>query len=56
LHSDERTAISKKPDKLIAQELQSLREEDKPTPDLVFRDPYVLDFLGLKDTYREDKR
>ena len=23
------------------------------TPDLVFRDPYVLDFLGLKDTYAE---
>jgi predicted nuclease of restriction endonuclease-like (RecB) superfamily len=49
----ERTAISKKPEKLIAHELQSLREEDKLTPDLVFRDPYVLDFLGLKDTYSE---
>lgn len=23
------------------------------TPDLVFRDPYLLDFLGLADTYRE---
>jgi hypothetical protein len=23
------------------------------TPDLVFRDPYVLDFLGLADTYSE---
>ena len=49
----ERTAISKKPDKLIKQELKSLREEDKLTPDLVFRDPYFLDFLGLKDTYAE---
>ncbi len=49
----ERTAISKKPDKLIRQELKQLREEDKVTPDLVFRDPYVLDFLGLKDTYAE---
>jgi predicted nuclease of restriction endonuclease-like (RecB) superfamily len=49
----ERTAISKKPEKLIAQELQALREEDRLTPDLVFRDPYVLDFLGLKDTYSE---
>ena len=47
----ERTALSKKPDKLIRQELAALREEDKLTPDLVFRDPYVLDFLGLKDTY-----
>ena len=49
----ERTALSKKPDKLIRQELAALREEDKLTPDLVFRDPYVLDFLKLKDTYSE---
>ena len=34
-------------------ELQALREEDKLTPDMVFRDPYMLDFLGLKDTYSE---
>jgi predicted nuclease of restriction endonuclease-like (RecB) superfamily len=49
----ERTALSKKPDKLIRQELDALRQEDKLTPDLVFRDPYILDFLGLKDTYGE---
>lgn len=49
----ERTALSKKPDKLIRQELDALRAEDKLTPDLVFRDPYILDFLGLKDTYAE---
>jgi predicted nuclease of restriction endonuclease-like (RecB) superfamily len=49
----ERTTISKKPDKLIKQELAALRSEDKLTPDLVFRDPYILDFLGLKDTYAE---
>ncbi len=49
----ERTAISKKPEKLIEQELKALREEDALTPDLVFRDPYLLDFLGLKDTYSE---
>jgi predicted nuclease of restriction endonuclease-like (RecB) superfamily len=49
----ERTAISKKPEKLIAQELTTLRKEDRLTPDLVFRDPYVLDFLGLRDTYSE---
>lgn len=49
----ERTALSKKPDKLISRELKALREEDKLTPDLVFRDPYLLDFLGLKDTYAE---
>lgn len=49
----ERTALSKQPDRLIATELKKLREEDRLTPDLVFRDPYVLDFLGLKDTYAE---
>ena len=49
----ERTALSKKPDKLIREELDTLRAEDKLTPDLVFRDPYFLDFLGLKDRYLE---
>lgn len=49
----ERTALSRKPEKLIRQELAALREEDRLTPDLVFRDPYFLDFLGLKDTYQE---
>ncbi len=49
----ERTALSKKPAKLAAMELQKLREEDKLTPDLVFRDPYLLDFLGLKGAYSE---
>ena len=38
----ERTALSRKPDKLIAQEIKTLREENKLTPDLVFRDPCIL--------------
>jgi predicted nuclease of restriction endonuclease-like (RecB) superfamily len=49
----ERTALSKKPALLIEQELAALRTEDRLTPDLVFKDPYVLDFLGLRDTYSE---
>jgi predicted nuclease of restriction endonuclease-like (RecB) superfamily len=49
----ERTALSKKPDNLIRDELKSLKETDKLTPDLVFKDPYFLDFAGLKDTYSE---
>ena len=49
----ERTALSKKPDKLIAAELKKLRDDDRLSPDLVFRDPYLLDFLGLQDTYAE---
>ena len=49
----ERTALSKKPSKLIERELKALWDEDRLTPDLVFKDPYVLDFLGLHDTYSE---
>ncbi len=49
----ERTAISKKPEELAKLELQQLKDEDKLSPDLVFRDPYILDFLNLKDVYQE---
>jgi predicted nuclease of restriction endonuclease-like (RecB) superfamily len=49
----ERTALSKKPAKLIEKELSALRTDGTLTPDLVFKDPYVLDFLGLRDTYSE---
>ena len=49
----ERTAVSRKPEKLIAHDLAALRDEDRMTPDLVFRDPYFLDFLGLTGTYAE---
>jgi predicted nuclease of restriction endonuclease-like (RecB) superfamily len=49
----ERTAISRKPDELIQHELRQLEQSDTITEDFVFRDPYILDFLGLKDTYSE---
>ena len=49
----ERTALSKKPEALIVQDLKALREKDLLTPDLVFQDPYLLDFLGLRDTFSE---
>lgn len=49
----ERTAISKKPGETIKNELQQLSDAGQISPDLVFRDPYFLDFLGLKDTYSE---
>jgi predicted nuclease of restriction endonuclease-like (RecB) superfamily len=49
----ERTAISKKPELTIQQDLELLKEEQKLNPDLVFRDPYFLDFLGLNDMYSE---
>jgi len=49
----ERTAISKKPEQTIINDLELLKTEKKMTPDLVFRDPYFLDFLGLKDSFSE---
>jgi len=49
----ERTAISKKPDELARKELSELRDKNTLSPNLVFRDPYVLDFLDLKDTFSE---
>jgi len=49
----ERTAISKKPEQTIINDLEMLGKENQLTPDLVFRDPYFLDFLGLKNSYSE---
>jgi hypothetical protein len=43
----ERTALSRKPELTIAQEIRGLRDENCMTPDLVFQDPYLLNFLGL---------
>jgi predicted nuclease of restriction endonuclease-like (RecB) superfamily len=51
----ERTAIAKKPDQLIRKELAALRETDRLTPDLIFRDPYILDFLKLPAEYSEQE-
>lgn len=49
----ERTTISKKPEETIHNDLKNLNNTGQISPDLVFRDPYFLDFLGLKDTYSE---
>ncbi len=49
----ERTALSKKPESLVEAEIALLREEDRLSPDLVFRDPYFLEFLNLDDRYME---
>jgi len=49
----ERTAISKKPEETIKNEIQALEANKQLTNNLVFRDPYLLEFLGLEDTYSE---
>jgi predicted nuclease of restriction endonuclease-like (RecB) superfamily len=48
----ERTALSKQPDAVIQHELKKITSESM-TPALLFKDPYVLDFLGLHDRYIE---
>lgn len=49
----ERTALSKKPADLALKELKALRHDDVMSPDMVFQDPYLLDFLRLKGSYLE---
>jgi len=49
----ERTALSKKPELLIKEELDALRETGNISPNLLLKDPYLLGFLGLKDRYLE---
>jgi hypothetical protein len=48
----ERTALSKHSEDVVRQELASLRD-GQLSPDLVFRDPYLLDFLGLSGAWSE---
>ena len=48
----QRTALSKKPESVISAEIAKLRD-GQMTPDLVFRDPYLLDLLGLTGAYSE---
>ncbi|WP_228421982.1 PDDEXK nuclease domain-containing protein [Chryseobacterium soldanellicola] len=49
----ERTVISKKPEEVINKELKNWSENNILNPDLIFKDPYFLDFLELKDTFSE---
>ncbi|MDD2906154.1 MAG: PDDEXK nuclease domain-containing protein [Sulfurimonas sp.] len=48
----ERTALSKKPDELIAYEIETLAK-GKVSQDALLKDPYLLDFLDLQDRFLE---
>ncbi len=50
----ERAAHSSDPERLIARAQRPL-ESDRPTVEEEVRDPYVLEFLGLKDEYSESE-
>ena len=49
----ERTALAQKPEEQIMQTLAELEANGSINPDLVFKSSYVLDFLGLQNTYSE---
>ena len=48
----QRTALAKRPQSIIAAEISHMRD-GKLTPDIVFRDPYFLDLLGLQGAFSE---
>lgn len=47
----ERTAISKQPEDVILNSLEKVKQD--LSPDLVFKNSYILDFLGLNGNYSE---
>jgi predicted nuclease of restriction endonuclease-like (RecB) superfamily len=49
----ERTALSRKPEETIRGDLAKLRQTQQPSPDILLKDPYILDFLNLSDRYLE---
>lgn len=51
----ERTALSKKGEEAIYNDLKKLREEKEMSVDLFLKDPYILDFLGLNQVYNEQE-
>ncbi|MBE0637005.1 MAG: DUF1016 family protein [Bacteroidales bacterium] len=49
----ERTAISEKPELVIQQEIGKLASGEAFSPDLIFKNPYFLEFTGLRGMYSE---
>jgi predicted nuclease of restriction endonuclease-like (RecB) superfamily len=49
----ERTALSRKPEELARKELATLKSSGEVGPAMVLKDPYILDFLDLRDHYME---
>ncbi len=50
----ERTAISKKPEKLIKKEIKNLQEKNQMTSSMIFKDPYFLNFVNIEDSHSEE--
>lgn len=49
----QRSAISRKPEEIIKQELDETKASNQLQPDMVFRSSYFLDMLGLPDIFSE---
>lgn len=49
----ERTVIAKNSEEHINKAIQNLKDLQHLDPELIFKSSYVLDFLGLKNTYSE---
>ncbi len=49
----ERSALAKQPELTIKAELERVGNAGQITPDMVFRDPYMLHFLNLPDPHSE---
>ena len=49
----ERSAIASRPEEVIKNELQKLKDNNEMSPELVFKSTYVLDFLNLPGRYSE---
>lgn len=50
----ERTALSKKPESVIEAQLDKLKTHNEMTPELIFKEPYFLDFIGAH-TYESEE-
>ncbi len=49
----ERTAVAKQPEHIIRKHIDDLKSDDKLSPEMIFKDPYILKFEGLSQTYSE---
>jgi predicted nuclease of restriction endonuclease-like (RecB) superfamily len=41
------------PEAVIQSQLDNLKSQDKMTPELTFKEPYFINFIGAKDYYSE---
>lgn len=51
----ERIGLSKKSDNVIQAQLSSLKSHDEMTPELTFKEPYFLNFIGAHDYQSEEE-